>query len=118
MDSIQSARGLSNKCELCGVAEATATKRTYRTCIDCYEIIDAAVQALYVARHDGVPIYGPTTWREANMEHRLDHAAAHIRHYENGYRDEDHLAHAICDLVFVYATRVLRKDSQRQTTEQ
>lgn len=74
-------------------------------CDDCDDILDAARAALRQARRDGVPIYGPSTWRGANMGHRLDHAATHIDQYKRGDRDEDHLAHAICDLVFVYATR-------------
>lgn len=85
-----------------------AEKRFYSQegyCVDCEAIIAAAVEAISQARQDGVPIYGPSSWREANMAHRLDHAATHIYQYKRGERDEDHLAHAICDLVFVYATR-------------
>lgn len=74
-------------------------------CIDCATLVDTAIKAISQARQDGVPIYGPETWRQANMAHRLDHAATHIYQYKRGERDEDHLAHAICDLVFVYATK-------------
>lgn len=91
-------------CYICGVAE----KQFYSQegyCVNCEAIMDAAEAAIRQARQDGVPIYGPETWREANMEHRLEHAATHIYQYKRGERDEDHLAHAICDLVFVYATK-------------
>lgn len=90
-------------CTACGIAPSLSNGIS--TCKDCTEILDAARQAIRQARQDGVPIYGPDTWRQANMEHRLDHAATHITQYQQGARDEDHLAHAICDLVFVYATK-------------
>lgn len=97
-------------CSCCGIAKIQDPIHIYdrvvdEMCPDCIDICLAAIQAITQTRQDGVPIYGPDTWRQANMEHRLDHAATHITQYQQGARDEDHLAHAICDLVFVYATK-------------
>jgi hypothetical protein len=96
------------KCKCCGIAEIPGPAHDLvidSMCSDCREICLAAVKAISQARRDCVPIYGPDTWRDANMAHRLDHAATHIYQYKRGELNEDHLAHAICDLVFVYATR-------------
>jgi hypothetical protein len=97
-------------CSCCEVAEIPDPIHIYNPivdgmCDDCREICLVAVKAINQARRDGVPVYGPDTWRDANMVERLEHAATHIYQYKRSERDEDHLAHAICDLVFVYATR-------------
>lgn len=97
-------------CYMCGVAE----KQFYSQegyCRDCEILHYRAVAALRQARHDGClkQGYHPSSWREA--KNRLAHAATHItihRRYlaEHNEQDnqEDHLAHAICDLVMCYDT--------------
>lgn len=86
---------------MCGVAE----KQFYSQegfCKDCEELHDRAIAALRQARRDGClkQGYHPSSWREA--KHRLDHAEIHVREYNEGDTREDHLAHAICDLVMCY----------------
>lgn len=88
-------------CYMCGVAE----KQFYSQegyCRDCEELHERAKEALRQARHDGClkQGYHPSSWREA--KHRLEHAATHIYQYKRGDLGEDHLAHAICDLVMSY----------------
>lgn len=71
-------------------------------CEDCSELCQRAIKAITKARQDGCLVqgYDPSSWRQA--EHRLDHAATHIYQHRRGDTTEDHLAHAICDLVMLY----------------
>jgi hypothetical protein len=91
---------------LCYICETAAqTHGIY--CTDCRQLVDAAIAALQQARQDGCLVqgYDPSSWRED--KNRLDHAATHI--YVHKRKEpattEDHLAHAICDLVIEYARR-------------
>lgn len=88
-------------CYMCGVAE----KQFYSQegfCKDCEELHDRVIRALRLARQDGClrQGYDPSSWRQA--QNRLDHAATHIYKIRRGDTSEDHLAHAICDLVMLY----------------
>lgn len=71
-------------------------------CIDCATLVDTAIKAISQARQDGCLAqgYDPTSWRLS--KNRLSHAEIHIRQYNEGDTSEDHLAHAICDLVMSY----------------
>lgn len=92
------------KCSMCGVAE----KQHYSQegfCTDCEELHDRAIQALSVARHEGVARYGVASWRDSGDRSWTEHAIAHIAAYRRGDISEDHLAHAICDLVMIYDDR-------------
>lgn len=85
-------------CECC----KSAPRANDMYCDDCYELISRAIQAVVTARQDGVlkQGYDPSAWRKA--QHRLDHAATHIYKHRRHDSSEDHLAHAICDLVMLY----------------
>lgn len=89
-------------CTICFSAEADLNKPGRMACTDCRELMDRAIAALTVARRDGCMTqgYDPSSWRKA--QHRLDHAATHIYQLRRGDKTEDHLAHAICDLVMLY----------------
>lgn len=89
--------------KLCTICLSTPANRPGRlACTDCRELMDRAIAALTVARRDGCMTqgYDPSSWRQA--QHRLDHAATHIYKIRRGDTSEDHLAHAICDLVMLY----------------
>lgn len=82
-------------------------------CDECGDIIQAAIEALLVARRIGVPKYGPSSWRDVSVQEHLEHASRHIYQARKQVPirliegiivdDEDHLAHAICRLVMVKA---------------
>lgn len=93
----------SDKGAACSICEHERAVRVVNPfcCPDCAELVIRACDALSIARQDGVEQgYHPSSWREA--KNRLDHAATHIYMHKRGEQGEDHLAHAICDLVMSY----------------
>lgn len=44
-----------------------------------------------------------SNWRKIPIRHHLNHALAHIYEYLDGNRDEAHLGHAYCRLMFAVA---------------
>lgn len=87
-------------CECCTVVP----RANDSYCDDCYELVNRAVQAVINARRDGIlgQGYDPSSWRSLQSNDRLDHAATHIYMHRRQDTSEDHLAHAICDLVMLY----------------
>lgn len=94
-------------CTICLSAQANFDLSERMLCNDCRTLLDTAIRALSIARQDGCVKqgYDPSSWIE--VKDRLEHATTHIQHYVQDGRStsEDHLAHAICDLVMVYAQR-------------
>jgi len=70
-------------------------------CGQCCVLLRMAKQALSTARRVGVPLYGPSSWRDVSVQGHKDHALSHIVNTFD--TDEDHLAHAICRLVMAKA---------------
>lgn len=92
-------------CTICLSAQANFDLSERMLCNDCRTLLDTAIRALSVARQDGClrQGYDPSSWPEAKG--RLEHATTHIYKHRRGGEpnSEDHVAHAICDLVMVYA---------------
>lgn len=74
-------------------------------CDDCRQLLDAASDAIAIARRVGVPKYGPSSWCDISVQEHLNHAIAHARlAYNMKHTDgEDHLSHAICRLAMARA---------------
>lgn len=83
-------------------------------CNECATLLTAVQDTLGIARHIGVPKYGPSSWRNVSVQEHLEHASKHIyqarrqapeRLIEGMIIDdnEDHIAHAICRLVMAKA---------------
>lgn len=61
----------------------------------------SAFTRLYSAIKEGASKYGFWTWpRNRDPREYLEHARVHLSLYLDGNRDEDHLGHALCDLVY------------------
>lgn len=93
-------------CELCGYASELQAPNDW--CEECNHIVDAAVEAIRVARRVGVPKYGPSSWRDVSEREHLLHASEHITWWLIGSGSdkssgEDHLSHAICRLAMAKA---------------
>lgn len=98
---------LDSQCDVCktyfdGAQSGYDNGYYERYCDDCHELLERAKRAISVARQDGClkQGYHPSSWREA--KNRLGHAATHIYLHKRNDTSEDHLAHAICDLVMSY----------------
>lgn len=89
-------------CTVCYGAPANLDRPGRMMCVDCRELVDRAINALCVARREGVQRYGPSTWRDSGDRSWTEHAIAHIAAYRRDDQSEDHLSHAICDLVMIY----------------
>ena len=50
-------------------------------------------------------ILGEENWRKIPQRDHLNHAMIHIDHFRSGDDKEDHLAHAICRLIFATETK-------------
>lgn len=60
-----------------------------------------AMQALAETLHEGATKYGERNWEQGiPIGNCLDHALGHITAYMGGTGNEDHLAHALCNLAF------------------
>jgi len=47
--------------------------------------------------------YGKGNWRKISVDDHLDHAMTHIFAYLSGNKEDDHLGHAFCRLMFAVA---------------
>lgn len=94
-------------CTICYGVKASSDRPGRMMCLDCRELVDRAINALSVARREGVARYGPSSWRDSGDRSWTEHAIAHIAAYRRGDNSEDHLSHAICDLVMIYDDRHL-----------
>ena len=63
------------------------------------EAIEAIDKILKVGAAQG---YLPGSWREESAIWHLGKAIHHIGRYISGYKEEDHLAHALCRLAMAY----------------
>lgn len=96
----------NNLCIICG---EVSVQFSNSACLECVRLVDTSVEALLKARHDGVPIYGPSLWNNISPQEHLIHAIEHMGSATiqverlGGDDDEDHLSHAICRLIMVKA---------------
>lgn len=92
------------KCSICHVEEASGDSLYEgQFCVNCGLLMVACEEALSAARSIGVPLYNASSWRETTIENNLEHALTHIFKFKRLDTTEDHIAHAICRLAFVYA---------------
>lgn len=52
----------------------------------------------------GAKKYGDNNWRNIDCEDHVNHALIHLMGYLTGDRQDDHLGHALCRLMFACAT--------------
>lgn len=72
-------------------------------CDDCFDIEEAAIDSLKVARQIGVPKYDATSWRHIDPSEHMLHALGHLQQIGLGDSSEAHLSHAICRLAMAKA---------------
>ena len=68
-----------------------------------FDLLDSsAIFALAGVRYYGTDIrgYSPDNWKGISAESHLNHALSHIFAYLGGDKQDDHLAHAFCRLMF------------------
>lgn len=64
----------------------------------------AALLSIAAVLHEGASKYGPNNWRSIPRADHLNHALVHVLAYLSGDRQDDHLLHAGCRLLFAMET--------------
>lgn len=53
---------------------------------------------------EGFAKYGKGNWQQIDQADHIDHAINHLLEYQAGNMSEDHLAHAVCRVLFAMGT--------------
>lgn len=53
---------------------------------------------------EGFAKYGAGNWQKIDQADHIDHAINHLLEYQAGNTSEDHLAHAVCRVLFAMGT--------------
>lgn len=92
-----------NTDELDYIYDLNTKSKSWVACEECATLLEAATKAISIARTDGAAHrYAEDYWR-TDPRNNTEHALTHIFKDRQGDRSEDHIAHAICDLVIEYA---------------
>lgn len=62
--------------------------------------------------HEGAERYGRWNWRRITLNDNLNHALSHIFAYLAGDRQDDHLSHAACRLLFALSLHITPGESE------